>query len=223
MFAVCFKEPEVGLSAGWRCCNAFCRRVRTTDSISPVISELTATFTPPMSLTLTYTVSKAGSLWLAPRRAGLPEPTAQEVLAAVATRSTASANFTAAVTVATAATSTTQTLCVADGDKLVVYAVARDTEGLFPGRQDNTSPLKRYVLEAVPSSVTVSGVKLCVAACCKLLLGPLCFKHMSHLRLVWPKTDIHSESKLPQVLTASIRTRIVMSMIMTNRPGRLAI
>lgn len=97
-----------------------------------------------MSLTLTYTVSKAGSLWLAPRKAGLPEPTAQEVLTAVATRSTASANFTATVTVPTAAVSTSQTLCVADGDKLVVYAVARDTEGQFPGRQDNTSPLKRY-------------------------------------------------------------------------------
>lgn len=120
-----------------------CRRVRTTDSIPPIITDLTATFTPPMSLTLTYTVSKAGSLWLAPRKAGLPEPTAQEVLTAVATRSTASANFTAAVTVPTAAVSTSQTLCVADGDKLVVYAVARDTEGQFPGRQDNTSPLKR--------------------------------------------------------------------------------
>lgn len=120
-----------------------CRRVHTTDSVPPVITALTATFTPPMSLTLTYTISKAGSLWLAPRKTGLPEPTAQEVLTAVATHSTASANFTATVAVASAAVSASQTLCVADGDKLVVYAVARDTEGHFPGRQDNTSPLKR--------------------------------------------------------------------------------
>lgn len=99
-----------------------------------------------MSLTLTYTVSKAGSLWLAPRKAGQPALTAQEVLAAVATRSTAAANFTAAVPVDTAAVTATQTLCVADGDTLVVYAVARDTEGQWPGRQDNRSPLKRLAL-----------------------------------------------------------------------------
>jgi hypothetical protein len=101
-----------------------------------------------MSLTLTYTVSKAGSLWLAPRKAGQPAPTAQEVLAAVATRSTAAANFTATVPVDTAAVTETQMLCVADGDTLVVYAVARDTEGQWPGRQDNTSPLKRLVMRA---------------------------------------------------------------------------
>jgi hypothetical protein len=98
-----------------------------------------------MSLVLAYTVSKAGSLWLAPRKAGQPQPTAEEVLTAVAARSTAAANFTAAVPVSTAAVTITQTLCVADGDQLVVYAVARDTEGQWPGRQDNTSPLKRCV------------------------------------------------------------------------------
>lgn len=122
-----------------------CRRVRTTDSVPPVITDLTATFMPPMSLTLTYTVSKAGSLLLAPGRAGQPAPTAaQDVLTAVATRSTADANFTATVTVAAAAVTSSQVLCVADGDQMVVYAVARDTEGQWPGRQDNTSPLKRY-------------------------------------------------------------------------------
>lgn len=123
-----------------------CRRVRTTNSVPPEITDLAATFTPPMSLTLTYTVSKAGSLWLAPRKAGQPVPTAQEVLAAVATRSTAGANFTATVPVDTAAVTATQTLCVADGDTLVVYVVARDTEGQWSGRQDNTSPLKRLAL-----------------------------------------------------------------------------
>jgi hypothetical protein len=122
-----------------------CRRVRTTDSVPPVITDLIATFTPPMSLTLTYTVSKAGSLLLAPRRTSQPAPaTAQDVLTAVATRSTADANFTATVTVAAADVAASQVLCVADGDELVVYAVARDTEGQWPGRQDNTSPLKRY-------------------------------------------------------------------------------
>lgn len=125
------------------CCVVHCRRVRTTDSVPPVITDLTATFTPPMSLTLTYTVSKAGSLWLAPRKTGQPEPTAQDVLTTVATRSLGAANFTATVPVLNAAVEVTQTLCVADGDELVVYAVARDTEGQWPGRQDNTSPLKR--------------------------------------------------------------------------------
>lgn len=108
-----------------------------------MITDLTATFTPPMSLTLTYTVSKAGSLLLAPRKAGQPVPTAADVLAEVASQSRTEANFTAAVPVATTATTVTQVLCVADGDQLVVHAVAKDTEGQWSGRQDNTSPLTR--------------------------------------------------------------------------------
>lgn len=98
-----------------------------------------------MSLTLTYKVSKAGSLLLAPRKAAQPAPTAQEVLTAVVTKSKGDANFTATLTIPAAAMAGNQTLCVADGGQLVVHAVAIDTEGQWPGRQNNISPLKRSV------------------------------------------------------------------------------
>lgn len=138
-----------GIYAAHAGCSALRRRVRTTDSVPPQVTALTATFTPPMSLRLSFSASKAGSLLLAPRRASQLPPTAQEVLDAVAARSTsaAAANFTATVPV-TASMPTSHTLCVADGDQLVVYAVARDTEGQWPGRQDNVSPLQRCAARA---------------------------------------------------------------------------
>lgn len=122
------------------------RRVRTTDSVPPGITDLVAVFTPPMSLTLTYTVSKPGSLLLAPRKVGQPAPQAEEVVSAVTARSTTQANFTTVLTVEAAGTAVSQVLCVAEGDSLVVHAVARDTEGQWLGRQDNLSPVKRCVL-----------------------------------------------------------------------------
>jgi hypothetical protein len=139
-----------------RCRIAPNRHVRTTDSVLPEISALAATFTPPMSLALSFTVSKAGALWLAPRRASQPAPTAQEVLDEVAARSVAQANFTAVVAVPAAAVPDSHTLCVADGDQLVVYAVARDNEGQFPGRQDNTSPMKSAVVLLQPPATDAS-------------------------------------------------------------------
>lgn len=124
-------------------CTCRCRAVRTTDNSPPVITALAATFTPPMTLVISANVSKPGRLLLAPRKAGQPAPSTQQVLAAVASRDPALANFTAVLPVAAAGAAVFGSLCVADGEALLVYAVANDTEGRHEGREDNSSPLAR--------------------------------------------------------------------------------
>lgn len=121
----------------------FCRGVRTTDSSPPTIYNLAATFTPPMTFTITANSSKPGRLLYAPRKVGVAPPTAEEVLSAWESKDPALANFTGQLELPSAAAAVTGTVCVADGDQLVVYAVAQDREGLWPGRQNNTSPVSR--------------------------------------------------------------------------------
>lgn len=120
-----------------------CRRVRTTDSVPPVIHSLTATFTPPMTFTITANTSEPGRLLYAPRKVGSPAPTVQEVLSAWESKDPLLANFTGVMDVPAALTAVVGSTCVADGDQLVVYAVAQDREGLWPGRSNNTSPVSR--------------------------------------------------------------------------------
>jgi hypothetical protein len=120
------------------------RGVRTTDSSPPVIASLSATWTPPMTLVLRANVSKGGAVRFLARREGQPPPaSAQELLSAVAANNLAAANFTGSVPVPTAGAVTTAQLCVADGDVMVLYAVAQDREGETPGRWPNNSTLSR--------------------------------------------------------------------------------
>jgi hypothetical protein len=96
-----------------------------------------------MTLTITANISKPGVLLYAPRKAGQPPPTVKEVLAAVASRDLTLANFTGTLQAPSAGVAVSASACVADGDQMVVYAVANDTEGIWPGRDDNTSPVRR--------------------------------------------------------------------------------
>lgn len=67
---------------------------------------------------------------------------ATEVLLAVAAN--ANANFTASFVLPAAATpASSGALCIADGDQMVVYAVAQDKEGTWPGRWPNNSTVIR--------------------------------------------------------------------------------
>eukprot|EP00775_Hariotina_reticulata_P010661 gene10661-10820_t len=141
-------------------------RVRTSDSTPPVISLLTATFTPPMTLTITANISKPGVLLYAPRKIGQQPPTTKEVLAAVATRDLTLANFTRTQQAPSAGVAVSVTACVADGDQMVVYAVANDTEGQWPGRGDNTSPVKIANVSVVPLNTGESCID-------SVFLGPL--------------------------------------------------
>ena len=96
-----------------------------------------------MNLTLVANISKPGRLRFAARKASDPALTQQEVLEAAATQSTALANFTGSLAVSTANVRVQDMLCVADGDLMVMYAVAQDKEGDFPPRGPNNSTLVR--------------------------------------------------------------------------------
>jgi hypothetical protein len=96
-----------------------------------------------MNLTLVANVSKPGRLWIAARKTSEPALTQQQVLEAAATQSTSHANFTGSLAIPSAASRVQDMLCVADGDLMVIYAVAQDKEGDFPPRGPNNSTLTR--------------------------------------------------------------------------------
>jgi hypothetical protein len=96
-----------------------------------------------MTFTITVNTSEPGRLLYAPRKVGAPAPTVQEVLSAWESKDPALANFTGQMEVSNALAAVTGSTCVAEGDQLVVYAVAQDREGLWPGRTNNTSPVSR--------------------------------------------------------------------------------
>lgn len=92
-----------------------------------------------MTLAIAADVSKPGALRLLARRTGQPAPAGvQALLDAVAANDLAAANFTASVAVPTVG-QTHGSLCIADGASFVVYAVAQDREGTWPGRVPNNS------------------------------------------------------------------------------------
>eukprot|EP00878_Enallax_costatus_P036168 GHUV01040514.1.p1 GENE.GHUV01040514.1~~GHUV01040514.1.p1 ORF type:complete len:141 (+),score=34.67 GHUV01040514.1:223-645(+) len=121
-----------------------------------------------MTFTLAANVSKSGWVIYAPRNATDPAPTAADVLLAFSSHNPALANFTASLGVPTAGVVTTGTQCVADGDQLVVYAVAQDNEGQYAGRQNNTSPLVRCA-----KVVSGNGDPACIIQSCLTIVSSL--------------------------------------------------
>lgn len=94
-----------------------------------------------MTLLVTADVSERGALRLLARRAGQAAPASvPALLDAVAAKDLAAANFTASVAV-TAAGQVHGSLCIADGTSFVLYAVAQDLEGAWPGRVPNNSTM----------------------------------------------------------------------------------
>lgn len=133
-------------------------RVRTTDSTPPSITAFTATWTPPMSLVLSATVTKPGVLRYLARRTAEPAPAeSQAVLAAVAANDLAAANFTGSLAVPAGGVPAGGRACVADGGTFVVYAVAQDGEGDNPGRWPNNSTLSRCGLAWTPAGLGAKG------------------------------------------------------------------
>ena len=104
-----------------------------------------------MTMHLTANISKPGALCYLARRVGeAPPASAQALLQAVASNSRAAANFTGSLEVPAADTLADASLCIADGDDMVVYAVAQDEEGTYAGRWPNNSTMIRCGTHAPP-------------------------------------------------------------------------
>ena len=138
--------------------------VRTTDSTPPSILSLAATWTQPMALRIVANVSKPGALRYLARRAGQSPPaSAQALLNAVATNDLSAANFTGSLRVPRAGGRAAAMLCIADGDQMVIFAVAQDREGDNPGRWPNNGTMVRCVAvhaETSRRAATARGVAL---------------------------------------------------------------
>ncbi len=85
-----------------------------------------------MNFTLTAAASKAGTLHFIARLPTDPAPASVQELLLAAT-SSSNANFTGLLTLASpGAVASTGIMCVADGARFRVYAVAQDRQGRWP-------------------------------------------------------------------------------------------
>ena len=120
------------------------RGVRTTDSTLPVITQLEASWSAPMSLTINAIVSKPGALRFALRHASQPRPAnVNALLGVVAANNLAVVNFTGTMLLPQMSTPVASDWCIADGGGMVVDAVAQDQEGAIEGRWPNNSTFVR--------------------------------------------------------------------------------
>lgn len=122
-----------------------CSSIRTTDTVAPIIMALLASWTPPSSLTISANVSKPGTIrYLARRTAEAPPSDNLAVLDIVAANNLGAANFTGSMVVAHTNVAVVGGACIAEGDAFVLYAVAQDGEGKYPGRCPNNSTMSRW-------------------------------------------------------------------------------
>ena len=120
------------------------RGVRTTDSTPPVITQLEASWSAPMSLTINAIVSKPGALRFALRHASQPRPASgNALLDVVAANNLAVVNFTGTMVLPQMNNPVASGWCIADGGGMVVDAVAQDHEGAIEGRWPNNSTFVR--------------------------------------------------------------------------------
>jgi hypothetical protein len=117
-----------------------------------------------MTLILTATVSKPGALRYLARRAGqTPPASAQALISAVAANDLAAANFTGSAVMPTGGVPMTAEACIVEGDTMVLWVVAQDEEGSFPGRWPNNSTMSRCAgaLAAACGSVLIALGSAC--------------------------------------------------------------